>query len=119
MRAANAGGGEAVAADRSDLLTSSSRNSTRDIEYYKPIGAAGTVSTASGASISNRARAGVSKCGSAQKMKPPGKDTLEKLQVEVELMKDLEHANIVRYYGAEVTGLTLNIFMEVSMSERE
>ena len=47
-------------------------------------------------------------------MTAPGKDTLNKLQVEVELMKDLEHPNIVRYYGAEVTGLTLNIFMEVN-----
>lgn len=113
------GYGKAAAADESDPLASFSRNSTRDIEYYKPIGADATVSTASGASISNRARAGVSKCGSAQKMNPPGKDTLEKLQVEVELMKDLKHANIVRYYGAEVTGLTLNIFMEVSVIEKE
>ena len=99
-----AGAGAAAAGKRL------SQNTTQEIEYYKAIGVGGTVSTATGASVSNRARVvGGSKRDSARKM-----DAL-KLQSEVELMKDLEHANIVRYYGAEVTGLTLNIFMEVGV----
>ena len=37
---------------------------------------------------------------------------LESLQREINLMKELCHENIVQYYGAEVTGTTLNIFLE-------
>ncbi|KAG2389607.1 hypothetical protein C9374_014167 [Naegleria lovaniensis] len=37
---------------------------------------------------------------------------LENLQREINLMKGLRHENIVQYYGAEVNGTTLNIFLE-------
>ena len=37
---------------------------------------------------------------------------LENLQREIDLMKGLSHENIVSYYGAEIIGSTLNIFLE-------
>nr|CAG4714090.1 unnamed protein product [Naegleria fowleri] len=37
---------------------------------------------------------------------------LENIQREINLMKGLRHENIVQYYGAEVNGTTLNIFLE-------
>jgi len=40
------------------------------------------------------------------------KSKLASLQREISVMKNLSHENIVRYYGAETVGTTLNIFLE-------
>ncbi|KAL9645972.1 hypothetical protein ABK040_001079 [Willaertia magna] len=37
---------------------------------------------------------------------------LAALQREINVMKELKHENIVQYYGAEILGTTLNIFLE-------
>ncbi len=45
---------------------------------------------------------------------PPNvlEERLVALQREINVMKSLEHENIVQYYGAEKVGTTLNIFLE-------
>jgi hypothetical protein len=45
---------------------------------------------------------------------PPSvlEERLVALQREINVMKSLEHENIVQYYGAEKVGTTLNIFLE-------